>query len=230
MTARRPVWSTTPVVSTTNDGSGQSTATICVAPADVSITKTADHSAPVNAGDPIGFTVEVKNTGTGAATGVKLSDPLPAGSGSGVTWAVDPSVGTPAQFVLSGAKGSQTLGLASSTLPAGADYKVHITAQTSETECGTYDNTATLTTGNANNPDPVSAEESCALPRRPRDHQDRLAGDPGSRHGEHHLDDGGHEQRPGHRHQRHGLRSDAGRQHVRLGDARRRAPAPVARS
>ena len=150
-------------VSTTNDGSGQSTATICVAPADVSITKTADHSAPVHAGDPIGFTVEVKNTGTGAAAGVKLSDPLPAGSGSGVTWAVDTSVGTPSQFVLSGAKGSQTLGLASSTLPAGADYKVHITAQTSETECGTYDNTATLTTANANNPDPASAEESCAF-------------------------------------------------------------------
>jgi uncharacterized repeat protein (TIGR01451 family) len=64
--------------------------------------------------------------------------------------------------VLSGAKGSQTLSLASSTVPSGADYKVHITAQTSETECGTYDNTATLTTGNANNPDPVSAEESCA--------------------------------------------------------------------
>ena len=133
-----------------------------MAPADVSITKTADHTAPVHAGDPIGFTVEVKNSGTGAAKGVQLSDPLPAGSGTGVTWAIDTSEGTPGQFVLSGAKGSQTLGLASSTLPAGADYKVHVTAQTSETECSTYDNTATLTTGNANSPDPVSAEESCA--------------------------------------------------------------------
>jgi uncharacterized repeat protein (TIGR01451 family) len=65
--------------------------------------------------------------------------------------------------VLSGAKGSQTLSLESSTLPAGADYKVHVTAQTSETECGTYDNTATLITGNANNPDPASASESCVF-------------------------------------------------------------------
>jgi uncharacterized repeat protein (TIGR01451 family) len=126
----------------------------------VSITKTADHSAPVNAGGQIGFTVEIKNSGPGEATGAKLSDPLPAGSGSGVTWAIDTTVGTPSQFVLSGAKGSQTLALASSTLQVGADYRVHITARTSETECSTYGNTATLTTGNANNPT-SAAKESC---------------------------------------------------------------------
>jgi hypothetical protein len=79
-----------------------------------------------------------------------------------VTWAIDTTVGTPSQFVLSGAKGSQTLALAlaSSTLAAGADYRVHITARTSETECSTYGNTATLTTGNANNPT-SAAKESC---------------------------------------------------------------------
>ena len=150
-------------VTTTNDGSGSSSASTCVAAPAVSITKTADHSAPVNAGDLIGFTVDVKNTGTGAATGVTLADPLPAGSGTGVTWAIDNAVGSPAKFVLSGAKGSQTLSLASGTLPAGADYKVHITAQTSQTECSVYDNTATLTTTNAGNPSPASAEESCAF-------------------------------------------------------------------
>jgi uncharacterized repeat protein (TIGR01451 family) len=124
------------------------------------ITKKADHSAPVNAGSAIGFTVEVENTGTGDATGVVLNDPLPAGSGSGVTWTIDTSTGTPANFVLSGAKGSQKLSLASSTLPAGADYKVHLVSLTSQTECGVYNNTATLTTGNANNPT-VAAKESC---------------------------------------------------------------------
>jgi uncharacterized repeat protein (TIGR01451 family) len=81
-----------------------------------------------------------------------------------VTWAVDTTTGTPAQFVLSGAKGSQVLSLASSTLPAGADYKVHIVAATSATACGTYDNTATLTTDNANNPNPASAREACHVP------------------------------------------------------------------
>ena len=126
----------------------------------VSITKAADHSAPVNAGDQIGFTLAVKNSGPVDATGVKLSDPLRAGSGSGVTWAIDKTVGTPSQFVLSGAKGSQTLALASSTLPVGSNYTVHIRAQTSKTECSTYGNAATLTTANANNPT-ASAEESC---------------------------------------------------------------------
>ena len=126
----------------------------------VSVAKTADHSTPVNAGGQIGFTVEVKNSGPGAATGAKLSDPLPVGLGSGVTWAIDTTVGTPSQFVLSGAKGSQTLALASNTLATGTDYRVHLTARTSKTECSTYGNTATLTTGNANNPT-SAAKESC---------------------------------------------------------------------
>jgi uncharacterized repeat protein (TIGR01451 family) len=130
-------------------------------PAHVTITKTADHLTAVNAGTDVGFTVEVKNTGTGTATGVSLTDALPGGSGSGVTWAVDNSVGQPAKFSLSGAQGSQTLTLVSSTLAAGADYSVHITASTSKTECGVYDNNATLQTGNANNPPTASAEETC---------------------------------------------------------------------
>src|SRR4029077_2990064 len=115
----------TGTVTTSNDGTDNSSANVCVLPADVSITKTSDHSAPVNAGDSIGFTVEVKNTGTGTATGVELNDPLPAGAGAGVTWAIDSSVGTPGQFVLSGPEGSQTLSLDSSTLPAGGVHNGH---------------------------------------------------------------------------------------------------------
>jgi uncharacterized repeat protein (TIGR01451 family) len=136
---------------------------LVISPADVSITKTADHSTPVNAGQQIGFTVEVKNTGVGDAIGATLNDPLPAGSGSGVTWSIDNSVGTPDKFALGGSPGSQTLSLASGTLPAGADYTVHVVAQTSQTECSVYDNTATLTTTNASNPDPAHASESCAF-------------------------------------------------------------------
>jgi uncharacterized repeat protein (TIGR01451 family) len=151
-------------VTTSNDGNDSSEDKTCVAAPAVTITKTADHSAPVNAGSAIGFTVEVKNAGPGAATGVVLNDALPKGSGSGVTWAIDPAVGTPAQFVLGGAAGAQTLSLASGTVPAGADYKVHVTAATSQTECsGAYDNTATLTVGNGNSPNPASAHEACAF-------------------------------------------------------------------
>jgi uncharacterized repeat protein (TIGR01451 family) len=157
------VYDNTATASASNAPDAEGSDSIACSPAQVSIAKTADHSAPVNAGQAIGFSVEVKNTGDGAATGVVLDDPLPAGSGTGVTWTIDPSVGTPSRFVLSGTAGNQTLSLASGTLPAGADYTVHITAQTSQTECGVYDNTATLTTSNADNPNPASAEESCVF-------------------------------------------------------------------
>ncbi len=61
---------------------GEVCTTFSIPVAKLSITKTADAS-PVNAGDSIGFTVEIKNTGNADATGAKLNDPLPAGSGAG---------------------------------------------------------------------------------------------------------------------------------------------------
>src|SRR5438270_869131 len=105
-----------------------------------------------------GFTVEVTNTGLGVASGVVLDDPLPAGSGPGVPVSVDGSTGTPAKFVLSGSQVSQTMSWASRSSPLFPYTTLFRSATTSKTECGTYDNTATLTTGNANNPDPASAE------------------------------------------------------------------------
>ncbi len=104
----------------------------------------------MNAGDTIGYTVTVKNNGTGLAEGITLTDLLPAGTGSGVTWAIDGSTGTPAAFTLGGSAGSQTLTLAGQpiTLAAGASLVVHITALTSGTECTTYNNSATATTTN----------------------------------------------------------------------------------
>src|SRR5207248_1838941 len=72
-------------VTTTNDGSGQSSASTCVAGPAIKIVKTAD-AAQVNAGDPIGFTVTVYNTGTGDAKGVNLSDPLP--TNAGLNWTI----------------------------------------------------------------------------------------------------------------------------------------------
>ncbi len=126
------------------------------------IIKKADHTSPVNAGDQIGFTVEVENTGDAAATGVSLNDTLPTGSGSGVTWAIasDPHNA----FQLGTSAGNQKLKLKSSTLPAGADYTAHITARTSATECSVYDNSATLTASNASSAGPVSAKETCQKP------------------------------------------------------------------
>src|SRR5439155_737769 len=75
----------TGTVTTTNDGSSQSSASTCVAAPSIHIVKTAD-AAQVNAGDPIGFTLTVFNTGSGDAKGVTLSDPLP--TNAGLNWQI----------------------------------------------------------------------------------------------------------------------------------------------
>jgi uncharacterized repeat protein (TIGR01451 family) len=104
---------------------------------DLAITKTAD-AASVTAGQTIGFTITITNTGGADATGVKLTDQLPPGSGGDVFWSIDTSntglgAGTnPSAFNISGPKGSQVLTLAGQpiTLAAGASLKVHITSPT----------------------------------------------------------------------------------------------------
>ena len=73
-------------VTTTNDGSDQSEDTVCVKPAAIQIAKTAD-AAQVNAGEQIGFTMTVWNTGAGDAKGVKLNDTLP--TNAGLDWSIE---------------------------------------------------------------------------------------------------------------------------------------------
>ena len=112
--------------------------------------KTAD-AASVTAGTPIAFTVTVSNTGGGNATGVTLTDALPGGSGgTPVHWTIDGSTGNPASFSISGADGSQHLSLAGQpiSMAHGTSLAVHITAATSATSCGAYDNDASVTTTN----------------------------------------------------------------------------------
>jgi uncharacterized repeat protein (TIGR01451 family) len=159
------VYDNTATAASDTGGSPSGEATITCNPASLSITKTADHDGtPVNAGEQIGFTVEVKNTGLGEARGVSLNDVLPTGSGSGVTWSIDPASPDAASFDLgTNGSGKQTLILKGQpvTLAPGADLKVHIVAQTSATECSTYDNSATLTATNTAGVGPASAEENC---------------------------------------------------------------------
>ena len=86
----------------------------------LTITKTAD-ATPVNSTDPIGFTIVVKNTGTGSAYTVNVNDPLPAPSG--ITWSnVTTTAGYPVA-TLSSNTVSDILG----TLAAGATVTIHVT-------------------------------------------------------------------------------------------------------
>ena len=73
-------------VSTSNDGSDDSSAYVCALAPDIHIVKTAD-ATQVNAGDQIGFTLTVSNAGAGDAYGVTVSDPLP--TNAGLAWTID---------------------------------------------------------------------------------------------------------------------------------------------
>jgi uncharacterized repeat protein (TIGR01451 family) len=116
---------------------------------DLSLSKTADAAA-VNAGTSIGFVVTASNSGQGDATGALVNDPLP----TGVTWTIDVAhTSGPLSCSITAGTLSCT-----GTLAAGETEIVHITAPTSFAQCGTYDNTATLTTTNA--PSPPDASDS----------------------------------------------------------------------
>jgi uncharacterized repeat protein (TIGR01451 family) len=152
-------------VTTSNDGSDTASASIVCRPASLLVTKTADAAAVV-AGAPIGFTVTISNQGTGAASGVSLSDALPAGnSASPVVWAIAADSVNGAAFALAGSAGSQTLSLAGQpvSLAAGASLSVHVTAATTSANCAVYPNTANLSSSNDGSPS-ASASETVQCP------------------------------------------------------------------
>lgn len=108
--------------------------------ADIDIDKQADD-ASVSAGEDIGFTVTVTNRGTGPATGVTVTDVLPAAAG--LHWRIDGGSAAGTCSISSG-----TLTCAPGTVGAGQSLSVHITSGTTAGSCGTIDNTARVTTTN----------------------------------------------------------------------------------
>jgi uncharacterized repeat protein (TIGR01451 family) len=135
-------------------------ATIVVLAPALSITKVAD-ATPVNTGDPIGFSVTVKNSaaeGTGTAKAVTLNDPLPAGNG--VSWSIDPAYNGPGTCSITGAAPTQTLTCSFGDMAPGASVSVHIASGTTAASGGTYPNTATAS---ASNHDPVDASATIVV-------------------------------------------------------------------
>ena len=126
-------------VSTTNDGTDSALASVIVQCPNISVLKVADAD-PINAGDPIGFTITVSNAGPGTAAGVTLTDTLP----TGITWAENSASCQITAGVL-----SCTIG----TLAPGATFQVHLTGTTDAADCGLISNTATVAATN----EPASA-------------------------------------------------------------------------
>jgi uncharacterized repeat protein (TIGR01451 family) len=131
-------YTNTATVTTGNDGQDSASDSTTVNCASIDVAKVADD-ASVNAGEPIGFTVTITNNGDGAATGLAFTDVLP--TGSGISWSIDPAS---AGWSIAGGN----LVYSPTTLAAHSSTSVHIVSNTTSASCGTYDNTATVTTGN----------------------------------------------------------------------------------
>jgi len=139
-------------------------ATTVVRCSSVTLTKTADQ-ATVGAGTQIGFVVTAANGGPGIARDVTISDPLPAGTGTGaVHWVL--AAGAPTNCSISQATPTspQVLTCTAVDLASGGSEQVHVIAATAFANCGTYDNTATLTVSNAPAPNPAQAAIAVQCP------------------------------------------------------------------
>ena len=112
----------------------------------LTIVKTAD-AATVNAGQNIGFTITITNSGPADATGVTINDPLPLAAG--LDWSEAPTDNS--NCSISGtAPAQETLNCGPVTLAAGGGtLSVHVQSPTTAASCGTYNNTATFTSTNA---------------------------------------------------------------------------------
>jgi uncharacterized repeat protein (TIGR01451 family) len=135
------------------------------AAAAVSINKTAD-AGQVNAGAQIGFNVTLDNSGDAQATGLAVTDDLPAGSG--VNWSID-NANTDAGWSVTGTPPNQSLAYAQTMLNAGASTHVHVISGTTSASGGEYDNTASFTTDNGTGSDSasviVAAPPPCGSPQ-----------------------------------------------------------------
>lgn len=122
---------------TTNDGRGESTASIAVRCPDVSVEKTPDDGE-VNATDDAEFSIVVRNAGPGTARDVELRDELPAG----YDWTVGGPDGEACE-VIDGVLVCQWESLA-----AEGSKTVTLTTETSADACSKIDNLAIVSASN----------------------------------------------------------------------------------
>jgi len=105
------------------------------------ITKTPEHGQPVVAGNPIGFWVEIANTGDGDAYNVAVSDLLPVG----FAWSIVGGLSDDGWAIEGGYLVWTDDG--PGTLPADSSSKVLIRANTDPQDCESVTNTAMLFQG-----------------------------------------------------------------------------------
>jgi uncharacterized repeat protein (TIGR01451 family) len=144
-----PSLSNTVSYTSTNGGSGSTAASPTVITVNcpvLKITKIADDTS-VDAGNPVGFTVEVTNLGPGIAKNVTLDDPLPGASG--VDWSISPAYAGPGTCLVTGNAPTQTLSCSFGNMAVNDSASVHVTSATGNQTCATLANTATASADNA---------------------------------------------------------------------------------
>jgi uncharacterized repeat protein (TIGR01451 family) len=116
----------------------EASATTTVLCGDIEIEKDADD-ASVNAGEDIGFTIKVTNTGAGTAKDVEVTDTLP--DDAGLSWSEDPE--DPDCSITAG-----VLKCEFGDMAPGAIRSVHISSPTTDDSCGEIENVASVSTSN----------------------------------------------------------------------------------
>ncbi len=148
----------TATVDSTNDGSGQASASVDVVCPDVQVDKSA-ASPVVKVGDTATFNITVSNIGDGVARDVVLTDALPGG----LDWQVDQNGCTIDGATLTCKLGDLDPG-ESVTFPVSANTD---TPAPASTDCGPLDNTAVAVSSNepgdvlGNNSDSATIEVTC---------------------------------------------------------------------
>jgi uncharacterized repeat protein (TIGR01451 family) len=131
----------------------------------VRVAKSANPVGPVSAGTSIGFDVTVTNDSDFPATGVHVTDTLPAGadgvSGGDLNWSLDPSY---TDCVINGDPGSQELDCTFSQVAPGSLPAIHITSATTPHDCGVVSNQASVTTTNGTGGNSAVATVSVLCP------------------------------------------------------------------
>ena len=147
-------------ITSTNDGTDTDPGKITVLCPDVNVVKT-PNDGQLNASDAASFSIVVSNAGPGTATGVSLSDPLPAG----LTWALGTITGATAADTegvscsVTGPVGTQVLSCSDASMASGRSFTVTVTTTTSSSQCATYPNVATVDATNESN-DPSVTDDN----------------------------------------------------------------------
>jgi uncharacterized repeat protein (TIGR01451 family) len=124
--------SNTATVTTTDGAVNQSTALIAIACAGLVIRKIAD-APTVNAGDLVGFTILISNTGAAAATNTRVHDAVPVDLGA--AWSFNPPVAGCALV-------SGSIECSFGDLVPGDGRAIHVSSPTTTANCGAFTNIA----------------------------------------------------------------------------------------